>query len=60
MMQACDHTPVKYDILGKGSDSEDGGFYDQCNAGAAGLKIPEDWGCTPSSIDACLRWVFYI
>lgn len=55
MMQACDHIPINYGILGKGSDSAVAGLQDECNAGAAGLKIHEDWGCTPSSIDACLR-----
>ncbi|KAK3061905.1 Urease, partial [Coniosporium uncinatum] len=55
MMQACDHIPLNFGILGKGSDSTDIGLHDQCNAGAAGLKIHEDWGCTPASIDACLR-----
>lgn len=46
---------MNFGILGKGSDSEDKGLHDQCEAGAAGLKIHEDWGCTPASIDACLR-----
>ncbi|KAL9629244.1 MAG: hypothetical protein Q9204_005386, partial [Flavoplaca sp. TL-2023a] len=55
MMQACDHLPINYGILGKGSDSGDVGLHDQCNAGAAGLKLHEDWGCTPASIDTCLR-----
>ena len=27
---------------------------DQCNAGAVGLKLHEDWGSTPAAIDACL------
>jgi len=55
MMQACDHIPINYGILGKGSDSGDEGQREQCIAGAAGLKIYEDWGCTPASIDTCLR-----
>jgi urease len=55
MMQACDHLPVNYGIIGKGSDSGIPGLRDQCNAGVAGLKVHEDWGCTPDSIDTALE-----
>lgn len=55
MMQACDHLPLNYGILGKGSDTGVPGLRDQVNAGVAGLKVHEDWGCTPSSIDNCLK-----
>lgn len=54
MMQACDRLPLNYGILGKGSDTGVPGLRDQVNAGVAGLKVHEDWGCTPSSIDNCL------
>ncbi|GAB7363747.1 hypothetical protein MBLNU230_g4315t1 [Neophaeotheca triangularis] len=54
MMQACDRLPLNYGILGKGSDTGIPGLRDQANAGVAGLKVHEDWGCTPSSIDNCL------
>lgn len=59
MMQALDHLPVNYGVIGKGSDTGKPGLQDQCNAGAAGLKLHEDWGCTPSAIDTCIRWVFH-
>lgn len=54
MMQALDHLPVNYGVIGKGSDTGKPGLQDQCNAGAAGLKLHEDWGCTPSAIDTCI------
>lgn len=54
MMKACDRLPLNYGIIGKGSDSGQRGLRDQIEAGVAGLKIHEDWGCTPSSIDNCL------
>lgn len=57
MMQACDRLPLNYGILGKGSDTGVPGLKEQVEAGVAGLKIHEDWGCTPSSIDNCLRQV---
>lgn len=54
-MQACDQLSVNYGIIGKGSDSGKPGLYDQCNAGVVGLKLHEDFGCTPATIDTCLR-----
>ncbi|RMJ26055.1 Urea amidohydrolase [Aspergillus sp. HF37] len=54
MMQTCDHLPVNYGIIGKGSDTGKPGLHDQLNAGAAGLKLHEDWGCTPAAINTCL------
>ncbi|KAJ6447317.1 urease [Purpureocillium lavendulum] len=55
MMQACDQLPLNYGIVGKGSDSGKVGLRDQCNAGVIALKLHEDFGCTPSTIDTCLR-----
>ncbi|KAL8693489.1 MAG: hypothetical protein Q9218_001678 [Villophora microphyllina] len=55
MLQACDELPINVGITGKGNDSEVKGLQEQCNAGAAGLKLHEDWGCHPAAIDACLQ-----
>ena len=54
MLQACDALPMNYGITGKGNDSSPEGLRDQCLAGAAGLKLHEDWGTTPAAIDTCL------
>ncbi|CAP86608.1 Pc20g12790 [Penicillium rubens Wisconsin 54-1255] len=54
MMQTLDKLPVNFGVIGKGSDTGKPGLRDQCNAGVAGLKLHEDWGCTPSAIDTCL------
>ena len=54
MLQACDELPLNFGITGKGNDSRRKGLEEQCLAGAAGLKLHEDWGCTPSAIDTCL------
>ncbi|KAJ4164388.1 hypothetical protein LMH87_006064 [Akanthomyces muscarius] len=54
MMQACDSLPLNYGVIGKGSDSGPRGLHDQVEAGVAGLKVHEDWGCTPAAIDNCL------
>jgi urease alpha subunit len=55
MLQACDHLPVNFAITGKGNDSGERALEEQIRAGAAGLKLHEDWGSTPAAIDACLR-----
>lgn len=54
MLQACDALPINYGITGKGNDSSPQGLQEQCIAGAAGLKLHEDWGTTPAAIDTCL------
>ncbi|CAG8955658.1 hypothetical protein HYFRA_00010922 [Hymenoscyphus fraxineus] len=54
MLQACDTLPVNIGITGKGNDSNPLALREQVNAGACGLKLHEDWGTTPSAIDACL------
>ncbi|KAI9820136.1 MAG: Urease [Thelocarpon impressellum] len=55
MLQACDELPINYGITGKGNDSGERGLQEQVVAGAAGLKLHEDWGTTPTAIDTCLR-----
>ena len=54
MLQACDELPVNFGITGKGNDSNPRALQEQCVAGAAGLKLHEDWGSTPAAIDTCL------
>ena len=54
MLQAVDALPVNYGLTGKGNDSGAAALHEQCAAGACGLKLHEDWGCTPAAIDACL------
>lgn len=54
MLQACDKVPLNIGITGKGNDSDPTALREQVTAGACGLKLHEDWGCTPAAIDACL------
>ena len=54
MIQASDELPVNFGITGKGNDSDPGALREQCLAGAAGLKLHEDWGSSPAAIDNCL------
>ncbi|MDR1036590.1 MAG: urease subunit alpha [Deltaproteobacteria bacterium] len=54
MMLACDPFPLNFAFLGKGNASEPRALREQVEAGAAGLKLHEDWGTTPAAIDACL------
>lgn len=54
ILQAIDTIPMNYGITGKGNDAEPVGLREQVVAGVVGLKLHEDWGTTPSTIDTCL------
>ncbi|NER31379.1 MAG: urease subunit alpha, partial [Symploca sp. SIO1C4] len=54
MLQAADAFPVNLGFLGKGNSSQPQGLKEQILAGAMGLKLHEDWGTTPATIDTCL------
>jgi urease subunit alpha len=54
MLQATDSIPVNFAFTCRGSSSMTQGLPEQILAGAAGLKMHEDWGTTPSVIDTCL------
>ena len=55
MLQAADAFPVNLGFLGKGNTSQPQGLIEQILAGAMGLKLHEDWGTTPATIDTCLN-----
>ncbi len=52
--EALTDWPVNVVLLGKGNTMSTEGLWEQLRAGAAGFKLHEDWGTTPSVIDACL------
>lgn len=54
MLQAADAFPMNLGFLGKGNTSQPQGIVEQILAGAMGLKLHEDWGTTPATIDTCL------
>lgn len=54
MLTAFDSIPMNTITTGKGNDSGPQGLIDQVLAGAAGLKLHEDWGSTPAAIDSCI------
>ncbi|MBA0908057.1 MAG: urease subunit alpha [Nitrosarchaeum sp.] len=55
MIEAVDELPLNFGFLAKGNDSQEIALMDQIKAGACGLKLHEDWGTTPATIDAALR-----
>jgi urease subunit alpha len=55
MLQATDQLPMNFGFLGKGNGSLPGPLIEQLRAGAFGLKLHEDWGTTPASINNCLN-----
>ncbi len=54
MLEATDAYPLNFGFLGKGNSSLPQGLTEQIQGGACGLKLHEDWGTTPATIDACL------
>ncbi len=54
MLEAADSLPMNLGFLGKGNASLPDSLMEQLQAGAMGLKLHEDWGTTPASIDNCL------
>jgi len=54
MLQAADAFPINMGFTGKGNASLAQPLIEQVEAGAIGLKLHEDWGTTPASIDTCL------
>lgn len=54
MLQSVDGLPMNFGFTGKGNSSQPEGLLEQLEAGALGLKLHEDWGTTPATIDCCL------
>lgn len=54
MLEASEGMPMNLAYLGKGNSSSPDTLKEQVEAGAAGLKLHEDWGSTPKAIDVCL------
>ncbi len=54
MMQAADGFAVNLAFAGKGNASLPDALVEQVNAGACALKLHEDWGTTPATIDCAL------
>lgn len=54
MLEAAEALPMNIGFLGKGNASLPHPLEEQVVAGAIGLKLHEDWGTTPASIDNCL------
>ncbi|WP_066344688.1 urease subunit alpha [Geminocystis sp. NIES-3708] len=54
MLESADAFAMNIGFLGKGNSSQPEGLIEQVKAGVMGLKLHEDWGTTPWSIDTCL------
>jgi urease subunit alpha len=54
MLESAEEFPINMGFLGKGNSANPESLGEQIEAGAIGLKLHEDWGTTPSNIDACL------
>ncbi|CEL56007.1 urease [Rhizoctonia solani AG-1 IB] len=54
MLAATDSIPINFLFTGKGNDASPAALEQVVQAGAAGLKLHEDWGSTPAAIKNCL------
>jgi urease subunit alpha len=54
MLRAIENIPINFGFLAKGNSTGRGPLDEQILAGAAGLKLHEDWGSTPAAIGAAL------
>ncbi len=54
MMEAAEGLPMNLAFSGKGNASLPDALVEQVAAGACALKLHEDWGTTPATIDCCL------
>ena len=55
MLQASEAWPMNFGFLGRGNSHIHESLTEQLETGCLGLKIHEDWGAMPATIDACLR-----
>lgn len=55
MIEAIEEFPLNFGFLCKGNDSLEDALVEQIEAGACGLKLHEDWGTTPATIDSALK-----
>jgi len=54
MLAATDGLPMNFAFTGKGNDAGPTALEEIVKAGAAGLKLHEDWGSTPATITNAL------
>ena len=54
MLAATDGLPMNFAFTGKGNDAGHAALEEIVEAGAAGLKLHEDWGSTPAVIKTAL------
>ncbi len=55
MIEAVEELPLNFGFLAKGNDAQEPALMEQIQEGALGLKLHEDWGTTPATIDSALR-----
>lgn len=55
MMRGLDAVPMNIGLLAKGHATSAAALEEQVRDGAAGLKVHEDWGAVPATIDLALQ-----
>ncbi len=55
MIESVENIPLNFGFLAKGNDSLEPALIEQIESGACGLKLHEDWGTTPATINSALN-----
>ncbi len=54
MLEAAEAFPLNFGFFGRGSSHDPASVIEQLQGGVVGVKIHEDYGAMPATIDACL------
>jgi urease subunit alpha len=55
MLEAAEHWPINFGFFGRGSSHDPKTVAEHLDGGIIGVKIHEDYGAMPATIDGCLR-----
>ena len=55
MLRACEAFPMNFGLFGRGNSHNGAAISELVAGGIIGMKIHEDFGAMPATIDACLR-----
>ena len=55
MLEAAEAWPINFGFFGRGSSHDPATIVEHLDGGIIGVKIHEDYGAMPATIDACLR-----
>lgn len=55
MLESAEHSPLNHGFFGRGSSHRPGSIVEHLATGIIGVKIHEDYGAMPATVDNCLQ-----